>query len=134
MAWKEKGYIYAPKEFVDGSNEESLCSLNRSHILLILKKLFKLSLLTTVEKLKLLEEVLKDDKSDIATRTRMACMASIPDAQTKEQVWNELTDPKSQFSLYEKSAKMSGFYSFDQMDLCSPYFEKFYEVLADGFE
>lgn len=29
---------------------------------------------------------------------------------------------------------MSGFYSFDQMDLCSPYFDKFYDVLADGFE
>ncbi len=80
LSWKEKGFIYAPKEFLDSSNEESLCALNRSHVLLILKKLFKLSSLATDEKLKLLEEVLKDDKSDIATRTRMACMASIPDA------------------------------------------------------
>jgi hypothetical protein len=80
LSWKEKRYIYAPKEYVNGSNEESLCALNRSHVLLILKKLFKLSSLTTDEKLKLLEEILKDDKSDIATRARMACMASIPDA------------------------------------------------------
>ena len=80
LSWKEKGYIYAPKEYVNGSNEESLCALNRSHVLLILKKLFKLSSLSTDEKLNLLEEVLKDDKTDIATRTRMACMASIPDA------------------------------------------------------
>jgi len=29
---------------------------------------------------------------------------------------------------------MSGFYSFDQLDLCAPYFEKFYEVLANDFE
>lgn len=80
LAWKEKGYIYAPKEYSESSNEENLCSLNRSHILLILKKLFKLSSIATDEKLKLLEEVLKDDKSDISTRTRMACMASIPDS------------------------------------------------------
>ena len=29
---------------------------------------------------------------------------------------------------------MSGFYSLDQIELCSPYFDKFYECLADGFE
>ena len=84
LYWKEKGYIYAPKDFIDGSNEENLCTLNRSHVLLILKNLFKLSSLTTDEKMKLLEEVLIDDKSDIATRTRMTCMASISDAKLKE--------------------------------------------------
>jgi hypothetical protein len=31
-----------------------------------------------------MEDILKYDKSDIATRTRMTCLASIPDPKVKE--------------------------------------------------
>lgn len=35
------------------------------------------------------------DNSDIAVRTKAACMAGLPDAENKAKVWAEITDPNS---------------------------------------
>lgn len=70
-----------------------------------------------------------DDNSDIAINTRARCMAGLPDAAIKAKVWAEITDLNSQESLYVRNAKISGFYSWDQLDIIAPYFEKYYEIL-----
>ena len=70
-----------------------------------------------------------DDNSDIAINTRARCIAGLPDAAIKAKVWAEITDLNSQESLYVRNAKISGFYSWDQLDIIAPYFEKYYEIL-----
>ena len=95
-----------------------------------MKVLFKSGELTTEAKNSLLEFVIGDDNSDLAKNAKHACSASIATAENKERVWNELLDPKSKFSAKESEAMMAGFYSWDQIDLCRPYFNKFYECLA----
>ena len=57
-------------------------------------------------------------------------MASLPDAAVKSQVWSELVDPKSTFSVYQRRAKMQGFFQSNQLDICEPFFDKFYDSLA----
>ena len=58
----------------------------------------------------------------------------MPDAAVKAQVWKDLTDPESKDSLYVKTAKMTGFYAWDQLDICEPYFDKYYEVIAQIYQ
>ena len=53
-----------------------------------------------------------DDKSDIAKRLRWTCDAGLPDAKNKERVWQEIADPASKESIYDREAKMAGFYSW----------------------
>lgn len=85
-------------------------------------------------KLVLLEKTLGDDKSDIAQNTRDTCMALLPTPESKAQVWQAITDVTSTESIYKRSAKMGGFYSYKQMDLIKPYFEKFFEELPKIYE
>jgi hypothetical protein len=47
----------------------------------------------------------------------------------KAEVWAKLTDLDSKESIYQRSARMSGFYNYKQLDLIKPYFDKFYEFL-----
>ena len=84
--------------------------------------------------MELLEKTLGDDKSDIAKRVRLTCDAGLPEAENKAKVWKELTDLSSTESIYDRSAKMTGFYSWRQLDLIRPYFDKFYEVLPLIYE
>lgn len=79
----------------------------------------------------LLNAYLGTNSTDLAINMRHQCMASIADPQAKEQVWQELIDPKSKLSIYERRAKMVGFFCWQQIDLCRPYFDKFYECIAD---
>jgi len=63
-----------------------------------------------------MEQLMKvsgDDNSDIAINTRARCMAGLPDAAIKAKVWAEITDINSTDSVYLRSAKISGFYSWD---------------------
>ena len=79
--------------------------------------------------MELLKKITGDDNSDIAINTRAKCMAGLPDAALKAKTWAEITDLNSKDSLYLKNAKIAGFYSWDQLDIISPYFDKYYEVL-----
>lgn len=56
-------------------------------------------------------------------------MAGLPDAANKAKTWAEITDLNSKDSVYLRSAKIAGFYSWDQIDIIAPYFEKYYEIL-----
>lgn len=87
------------------------------------------------EKYELLESVLGDDKSDLAEHLRLGCEASLPDAESKEKAWAAITDWSSSDSLYNRAARMGGFYGgWDQQDLVRPYYDKFYELLPIIFE
>lgn len=77
----------------------------------------------------LLEKHLGDDKSDLSKNTRIFCEAAQADPAVKEKIWKELINPNSTYSLYERRAMMGGFYSWDQIDICEPYFEKFYDEI-----
>ena len=121
--WVQKGTVFMP----DGTTE--LKKLTASHKRAIMKRLFKSGELTQEKKNSLLEEILGSDNSDLAKNAKHCCAASIATAENKEKVWNELLDPNSKYSAKERQAMMGGFYSFDQLELCRPYYNKFYECL-----
>merc|ERR1719469_1773981 len=58
-------------------------------------------------------------------------LSGLPDAESKEAAWLAITDVNSKESIAEREAKMSGFFSWNQLELNRPYFDKFYEVLKD---
>ena len=61
----------------------------------------------------LLEKTLGDDKSDIAQRVRLTCNSGLPDPENKAKIWKEITNVTSKESIYDRSAKMGGFYSWN---------------------
>lgn len=87
--------------------------------------------MTTEEKNKMLEQIIGDDKSDLAKRVKIQCEVSIPDAAVKEKAWNDIVDPKSTVSDVDKRAIMSGFWAGSQYELTKPYADKYYEALKD---
>jgi hypothetical protein len=105
--------------------------LKDSHKRSILRKVFEDPEISTETKMALMEEVIGDDKSDLAENARITCMACLPDVEGKATTWASITDPNSGDSLKESNAKMSGFYSRKQIDLVRPYFAKFYEELPN---
>ena len=42
----------------------------------------------------------------------MSCDAGLPEAENKAKVWKEITDVNSTESIYDRSARMAGFYSW----------------------
>jgi len=62
----------------------------------------------------LLNQVLGDDISDVARNCRLTCKASIATAENKAEIWEALTNEKSEYSMVEKEAMIGGFYSYDQ--------------------
>jgi len=79
----------------------------------------------------MMEHVIGDDKSDIAENTKLTCKASLPDAAIKEETWRALIDVNSTESLKERSAKMAGFHTWNQLDITRVYFDKFYDELRN---
>jgi len=77
------------------------------------------------------QEILGEDKSDIAKGVRLYCQAATNDAKTKEKTWNELINEKSQYSDKERRSMMAGFFSWDQREtVCLPYVDKFFETIG----
>lgn len=111
--------------------ETSRWTLTSGHQYKILKKVYASIHVDQNTKDAFLEKIIGDKQNNIAKNLRFQCHASIANAQIKEEVWQELIDPKSKLSIYERQAKMHGFYQFDQIALCAPYFDKFYSALPD---
>lgn len=86
--------------------DQNLYDLQKSHKMSILRLLFKSKYFGLDQKMALLESTLGDDKSDLAENCRASCMAGLPDAEVKAQIWAEITNPSSKDSVYVKSAKM----------------------------
>lgn len=116
---------------VDG---QDLYELNKNQKGVILRKTFASREFTPEQKQELLQKIAGDDMTDKGERLRATCNAALPDAAVKAQIWADITNPASTDSLYVKSAKMGGFYNWEQLDLIEPYFEKFYEILPELHE
>ena len=127
--WLDTGIIFA-----DPATKTKLFELGKTHKFSILKKIFEEPSLPLDLKHQLLEKTLGDDKSDLAQNARETCLALIPTAESKAALWASITDVNSTDSNYKRGAKMSGFYSYKQLDLVRPYFAKFYEVLPLIYE
>jgi hypothetical protein len=97
---------------------------------MILKTLCRSTKISTETKKELIEKVLKDDKSDIARRTRLTCETAFATLENKEKYWNILVDENTEYSIYDREAIISGFCSWDQLELCEPFAEKFYDALT----
>jgi len=70
-----------------------------------------------------------NDRSDIANEVRIFCRAATDNEKTKQKIWNELVSGSSEYSVKEKRVMMEGFFLFDQMEVCEPFVEKFFEAL-----
>jgi len=95
----------------------------------LIKVLHRFKEIPLEKKTELLNKVLEGDNSDLASNLRLTCESALPSAEAKAKVWAILTDLNSTESMYQKSARMSGFYAYNQMDEIRPYFAKFYEFL-----
>lgn len=124
-SWLEHGHIHATCE----NPTASMYELKQAHKVAIVKTLHKLQNLKIDDKARYLDMVLADDKSDTAVMTRLSCMAASATPDVKAQVWHDLLSPDSKYSLYEKRALMTGFYSGADMDNYRMYAEKFYQCL-----
>ena len=127
LGWMEQSKITVG----DG---EHLFDLMPKHKHTILQIFFKSRDFSKEQKMDLLETTLGEDKSDLVENCRAGCLAGLPDPEVKARVWQEVTDPNNTDSLYVRSAKMGGFYSFEQIDIVEPYFEKFFDILYEQHE
>jgi F0F1-type ATP synthase delta subunit len=105
--WLDAGII-----FHDPTTKHELFKLGTKHKYSILKKIFEEPSISTEHKHELLEKIIGDDKSDIAQNSKETCMALLPSAESKAQIWASITDVNSTESIYKRAAKMGGFYSW----------------------
>ena len=81
------------------------------------------------------EKVFENDDSDKAKKVELQCDQSLPDAEQKERIWAQITDMDSQETLQMFQIKISGFFRRnEQLDLITPYFEKYFDVLGEIVE
>jgi len=103
-----EGNIFVLEE----GQRKQVFKLGQKHKYAILKKMFEEPTIPTEVKLSTMNNIIGDDKSDIAENTKETCLALIPTAEGKAKVWEALIDPNSTESIYKRQAKMAGFYSW----------------------
>ena len=75
-------------------------------------------------------KALEGDSSDNAAIVTKVSDWSLPDPDLKKQLWAEITDLSSKEPLKELNLKMQGFWQRrQQLDLITPYFENYYNVI-----
>ena len=126
LNWYNVGHVHPPNQ-----ENVKLFEIDGGTIHKLIKVVFKHPELAEEKKMQMMNEYLGTNNSDLAINMRYSCIASLPDPEKKEVVWNELIDPSSTYSIYQRKAKMQGFYSWHQIELCRPYFDKFFETLSD---
>jgi hypothetical protein len=94
-------------------SDEKVFDLKPNHMRALIKKVFKSSSVDDARKAELLEVALGEDKSDIAKNVRLTCQASSSDPKVKEQIWTDLCDPASTYSVQERGSMMEGFWVAD---------------------
>lgn len=63
------------------------------------------------------------------------CDQSLPDPDQKERIWMSITDMENTESLQTLQIKMNGFFRRNQqLELITPYFEKYFDVLGEIVE
>lgn len=90
---------------------------------------------TAEEKQALKEKAFAQDQSDKAHKAQQVNEYSLPDAALKEKLWNEIVDANQNDTLLQFQNKIAGFMNrFQQLDLITPYFEKYYDIVHDFVE
>lgn len=121
--WLKEGVIE-----IDGTKLG--CELTNEHKYAILKKFYASPVFSLDEKKALKNKTFESDDSDAGRKVAKICEYSLPEAALKEKLWNEMTDLNSGDSLSEATLKMAGFFQRrSQLELITPYFEKFYAVV-----
>ena len=121
-------WIHEGKIVIDG--QELNFQLTANHKYEILKAFYASPHFTLDEKKALKEKALEGDESDKAKSTSKICDFSLPDPALKEQLWKEITDAQTTDTLAELRNKISGFQQRkQQLDLMTPYFEKYYGIV-----
>jgi 3-methyladenine DNA glycosylase AlkD len=128
MSWLNCGFVHK-----EGSTD-NLRDLKEASKRQIVESIFELTCVSQETKDTILNKVLGDDVSDVAKNCRLTCKASIPTAENKAEIWEALTSENSEYSMYEREAMISGFYSYDQLDILDQYFDKFFEVLPSIYK
>lgn len=90
--------------------------------------------ITTAQKNYNIEKVLKGDQSDTSEELKFKCLASIPDAKMKQQVWNDFTNPESKLSLRLKQSLMESFYTPSQKDMLKPYYLQYFSSMISMYK
>jgi aminopeptidase N len=103
--------------------------LNQNNRFAIVALIHRSSTISPEEKQKYLDnEIEKDKNSDLSTRAKCKCKASLPDKQVKQEIWNKLVNEPSSDSLYNMKSYMAGFASVEQLELIEDYLKnKFFE-------
>jgi len=111
-------------------NEEIDVELSPAQKYQILKSYYASLHFHNDDKKALKQKALEDDNSDAALIVSKLCDYSLPDAELKQRLWEDITNPASKESLKELTLKMQGFWQRQQQpDLIAPYFEKYYSIL-----
>jgi aminopeptidase N len=79
-----------------------------------------------------IEAELARDATDAGARHAVTCRAAIPAPEAKEAAWAEITDGQLANATFR--AMLAGFTSPEQDDLLAPYFQRFFDVVADVWE
>jgi len=83
LEWMQDGHIFVLK----GGERHQVFKLGQKHKYSILKKMFEEPTMPTEAKKSMMDNIIGEDKSDIAENTRETCLALIPSAESKEQIW-----------------------------------------------
>lgn len=124
QSWIDSGFIHTSTDTNTSLNELTPADKRK-----ILKTLCQSTQIATETKQAVIEKVLGDDKSDVAKKTRLGCEACFATKENKDKLWETFIDEKTELSIQDREAMISGFCSWDQLELCEPYFDKYYDAL-----
>ena len=82
----------------------------------------------------LVAEELANDPTDRGERAALRANTSVPNKKTKDQAWDKFTSGSGYGSLHQTAAAMSGFLWWKQVDLLTPYVERFFSEVTQVFE
>lgn len=121
-------WIHQGKIVIDG--QELGCQLTPNHKYEILKAYYASPHFTHDDKKALKAKTFEGDSSDKARNIGLICEYSLPDPALKEQLWRDITDLQTTEPLSELRNKIQGFFQRkQQLDLITPYFEKYYSLV-----
>jgi len=121
-------WILNGKVTVDGADLS--CELKNTQKYDICKKYWASGDFSLDEKKALRAKVFENDDSDAGKNVQKVLEWSLPDEALKARLWDEITDSASTDSLMEVRLKVQGFWQrHQQLDLMTPYFEKYYATV-----
>ena len=127
------GWINSGKVEINGEDLEAKLTEDQKYT--ILQNFYSSPSFDTDTKKELKEKALASDNSDKASKVVKICEQSLPDAEQKARIWAAITDVSSSESLESLQIKIQGFFKRNQqLDLISPYFVKFFDVLGEVIE